>query len=127
MKHVDCEPINLFGMNLPQMYGGFLKPQYWESKHNDKLFDRKKILRGQGIDVLGWDTETASSCDDYDTSYIQRYDDDKMELMGASDRLNLAVFNMSQFGQAKSPYHIEFRDDVDEDKIIYIAIDGEFF
>jgi len=50
-----------------------------------------------------------------------------MELMGASDRVNLAVFNMSQFGQAKSPFHIEFREDVDENKVIFIAIDGEFY
>ena len=77
--------------------------------------------------MLGWDTETASSCDDSDTGFTQRCDDDKMELMGASDRLNLAVMNMSQFGQAKSPFHIEFREDVDEDKVIYIAVDGEFY
>ena len=50
-----------------------------------------------------------------------------MEMMGASDRLNLTVMNMSQFGQAKSPFQIDFREDVDEDKIIYIAVDGEFF
>ena len=64
MKLVNCQPVNLFGMNLTQMFGGFIKPQYWESKENDKLFDRKKLLKNTCINVLGWDTETGSSCDD---------------------------------------------------------------
>jgi hypothetical protein len=80
------------------MFGGIIKPNYWEKKQNDKLFDRNKILRSQGVGVLGWDTETASSCDDSSDSYVQRYDDDKMELMGAADRVNLSFFNMSRFG-----------------------------
>lgn len=70
MKHVQCEPMNLFGMNLNHMFGGILKPNYWEKKSNDKLFDRNKVLRNQGLDVLGWDTETASSCDDMDNKYV---------------------------------------------------------
>lgn len=64
MKHVSCEPMNIFGMNLNHMFGGILKPKYWEKKSYDKLFDRNKILRDQGIGLLGWDTETASSCDE---------------------------------------------------------------
>lgn len=45
MKHVACEPMNIFGMNLNHMFGGILKPNYWEKKNYDKLFDRNKILR----------------------------------------------------------------------------------
>jgi hypothetical protein len=49
-----------------------------------------------------------------------------MELMGAPDAVNFSLFRMSQFGQAKSPYAIEFREDLDEDQDVYFAVDGEF-
>ena len=49
-----------------------------------------------------------------------------MELMGATDAINFSFFRMSQLGQAKSPYHIDFRKDVGEDSDIYFAVDGEF-
>ena len=78
------------------------------------------------MDVLGWETETASSCDDNE-KFQQRYDDDKMELLGASDSMNFSLLKMSQFGQAKSPYHIEFREDVDKERVIFLAVDGEFY
>lgn len=43
MKHVQSDPINMIGMNIPSIYGGIVKEQYWESKHEDKLYDRKMI------------------------------------------------------------------------------------
>lgn len=49
-----------------------------------------------------------------------------MELMGACDAMNFSLFRMSQFGQARSPYAIEFRDDIAEDQDVYFAVDGEF-
>ena len=87
----------MIGMNLPSMFGGILRPNYWQRTMNDKMFDRQKILRESGMDVLGWDTETASSCDDNE-KFEQRYDDDKMELLGASDSMNFSLLKMSQFG-----------------------------
>jgi hypothetical protein len=36
-----------------------------------------------------------SSADEDETKYSQRYDDDKMELMGASDAMNFSLFRMS--------------------------------
>ena len=50
-----------------------------------------------------------------------------MELLGASDSMNFSLLKMSQFGQAKSPYHIEFREDVDKERVIFLAVDGEFY
>lgn len=34
---------------------------------------------------------------------------------------------LSQFGQAKSPFHVEFREDVDKERVIYFSVDGEFY
>lgn len=51
-----------------------------------------------------------------------------MELLGASDPLNFALFRMHQFGQARSPYAIDFKKtDTDEERTIYFAVDGEFY
>ena len=50
-----------------------------------------------------------------------------MELLGASDPVNFAIFRMSHFGQAKSPYAIDFREDLDPDREIFFAVDGEFY
>ena len=79
------------------------------------------------MDVLGWNTETASSCDETESHNEQRYDDDKLELMGASDFVQFATLNFSQFGQVKSPFHVEFRDDLDKDRVVFLAVDGEFY
>jgi hypothetical protein len=83
------------------------------------------MLNHSGVDVKGWDIESSSN--EEEEKYSQRYDDDKMELMGASDAVNFSLFRMSQFGQARSPYTIEFRKDLDKDKEIYFSVDGEFF
>ncbi|CDW90395.1 diacylglycerol [Stylonychia lemnae] len=123
---VNHEPLNLCGMNMPQMMGGKVYYDFWNKNKENKLFDREKILKKHGIDFLGWDTETASSCDDTDDQ-IQRYDDDKMELVGAPDWLQFSTFNYHRYGQAKSPFQVEFREDLDHDKIIYMANDGEYF
>lgn len=124
MKHVNSDPLNMIGMNIPSIYGGILGDKYWESKHESLFFDRKLLKR---VDVKGWDIVTESSSNEEEEKYSQRYDDDKMELMGASDAMNFSLFRMSQFGQARSPYTIEFRDDLEEDSDIYFAVDGEFF
>lgn len=108
------------------MIGGKVRKGLWEDRSESKLFDRDKVLRQSGVDVLGWDTETCTSGDEGDFS-VQRYDDDKIELMGAPDLLQFTAFNFSRYGQAKSPFHIDFREDVDEEKEIYLAIDGEFY
>lgn len=115
MSHVKSDPLNMIGMNIPSIYGGILKEQYWESKHEYKLFDRK-LLRSSRVDIKGWDVNdiTESSSNEEEEKYAQRYDDDKMELMGASDAMNFSLFRMSQFGQAKSPYAIEFNEDMEE-------------
>jgi hypothetical protein len=118
MRDIKSEPLNMIGMNIPSIYGGILSDKYWESRAEDKFFDRKAIQSCRRIDIRGWDKGVSStdteyvqtSEDDMDSiKYAQRYDDDKMELMGASDAVNFSLFKMSQFGQAKSPYAIEFR------------------
>jgi hypothetical protein len=50
-----------------------------------------------------------------------------MELMGATDAVNFSLFRMSQFGQAKSPFTVDFKEDKDDREEIYFAVDGEFF
>lgn len=54
------------------------------------------MISKRGLGVKGWDisdiTET-SSCED-ENRFKQRYDDDKMELLGASDPLSFAFFKM---------------------------------
>lgn len=50
-----------------------------------------------------------------------------MELIGASDPVNFALFKMAHFGQVKSPYAIQFREDRDEERTIYFAVDGEYY
>ena len=79
----------MIGMNVPSLYGGIINSKYWQKTMNDKIFDRRKILKDNGMDVLGWDTETASSCDDSE-NYEQKYDDDKIELVGAADTKNFS-------------------------------------
>ena len=42
MDKVESNPLNMIGMNIPQMYGGILQRQYWESiKDNSLLFDTR--------------------------------------------------------------------------------------
>ena len=55
MEHVKSDPLNMIGMNIPSIYGGILKEQYWESKHEDKFYDRKLIKSCSRIDIRGWD------------------------------------------------------------------------
>lgn len=40
----------------------------WEDRSESKLFDRDRVLRQSGVDVLGWDTETCTSGDEGDFS-----------------------------------------------------------
>ena len=47
--------------------------------------------------------------------------------MGATDAVNFSLFRMSQFGQAKSPFTIDFKDEIEGQEDIYFAVDGEFF
>jgi hypothetical protein len=56
MKHVNADPLNMIGMNIPSIYGGILGDKYWESRHEDKLFDRK-ALKSSRVKVQGWETE----------------------------------------------------------------------
>ena len=60
MKHIQTEPLNMIGMNIPSIYGGILKDQYWESRIDDKFLDRK-VLKGR-LDIKGWDMN--------DTDYV---------------------------------------------------------
>jgi Diacylglycerol kinase accessory domain len=56
MKHIETEPLNMIGMNIPSIYGGILSDKYWESRHEDKFFDRKALSGCQRIAaVKGWD------------------------------------------------------------------------
>ena len=115
----------MIGMNIPSIYGGIVGDQYWESQQDNKLFDRK-LLRQSSLNITGWSDAYDSSSNDEEEKHLQRYDDDKMELMGATDAINFSFFRMSQLGQAKSPYHIDFRKDVSGESDIYFAVDGEF-
>lgn len=55
---------------------------------------RGEVLKKSGVAIEGWDI-LESSCNEEDDKLIQRYDDDKMELMGASDLLHYSLFRMS--------------------------------
>jgi len=46
------------------MMGGKVYYNFWGKNPNNVLFDREKILKKHGIKFLGWDNETASSCDE---------------------------------------------------------------
>lgn len=128
MQHVESDPLNMIGMNIPSVYGGILQERYWESKEADRFYDRKLVRSCKRIDIKGWTEETSelSSSNEEEEKLVQRYDDDKMELMGAPDAVNFSLFRMSQFGQARSPYAIEFREDLEEGRDVYFAVDGEF-
>ena len=125
MNLVESDPLNMIGMNIPQMYGGILQNETWENSKEYCFIDKRRIINRSGIKLHGWDTETSSCAEE--EKYVQRYDDDKMELLGASDPLNFALFKMSQFGQARSPYAIDFKADTEEERTIYFAVDGEFY
>ena len=98
MKKCNAEPLNMIGMNIPSVYGGILSEKYWESKQDDKIYERqnsRKLLKDQGFDVTWCSSYETSSNDEEEFKDIQRYDDDKMELMGATDKINFTFFNMS--------------------------------
>lgn len=125
MKLVDSNPLNMIGMNIPQMYGGILQEGEWAMRNGYNFIDKRKIISASGIKLKGWETETSSCAEE--EKYVQRYDDDKMELLGAADPLHFALFKMDSFGQARSPYVIDFKEDIDEERTIYFAVDGEFY
>lgn len=125
MNLVDSNPLNMIGMNIPQMYGGILCDGEWASRMGYDFIDKRKIIDKSGIKLKGWETETSSCAEE--EKYMQRYDDDKMELLGAADPLHFALFKMDQFGQARSPYVITFKEDIEEERAIYFAVDGEFY
>ena len=92
MDLVESNPLNMIGMNINQMYGGILQNDTWENTKEYRFIDKRSIISKSGIKFKGWDTETSSCAEE--EKYVQRYDDDKMELLGASDPLNFALFRM---------------------------------
>ena len=121
MSKLRSEPYNLCGFNLTQGYGGFLNQKAWK-KSKTKLVDPGKALRRQGLAIV------ETSCDESDSRLEQIYDDDKMELMcheGISDWID---FDMSRYGQVRSPFHVVVEENLQEKgKQIILGIDGEFY
>jgi hypothetical protein len=99
MKHMNVDPLNMIGMNIPSIYGGILGDKYWESKHDKPMFDRLALKKSR-VDIHGWYSNEesmyeSSSNEEEEDRKMQRYDDDKMELMGATDAVNFSLFRMS--------------------------------
>ena len=84
--------------------------------------DPGRTLRNQGLAVI------ETSCDESDSRLEQMYDDDKMELMcheGISDYID---FEMSRYGQVRSPFQVDVVDQKQvAGKQITFGIDGEFY
>ena len=56
------------------------------------------------------------------------YDDDKMELMCHEGITDYIDFEMSRFGQVRSPFQVDIQDDLKaKGKQITFGIDGEFY
>ena len=52
MNKVDSNPVNMVGMNISSMYGGVIKPQYWESAIGRDMIDtRGEILQKSGLNI----------------------------------------------------------------------------
>ena len=69
MGKINSNPLNMAGMNIPQCYGGIVRPSYWESIANNKFISRRRMIEKQGIGVKGWDISDvteSSSCEDED-------------------------------------------------------------
>lgn len=58
----------------------------------------KSILRDQGLAII------ETSCDESDSRLEQKYDDDKMELMCHEGITDYIDFEMSRYGQVRSPF-----------------------
>ena len=97
MSKIRSNPFNLCGYNLTQGYGGFLSQKAWK-KSREKMMDPGKALRNQGLAVV------ETSCDESDSRLEQMYDDDKMELMCHEGITDYIDFEMSRFGQVRSPF-----------------------
>lgn len=77
-----------------------------------------------------------TSCDETTepTQLIQRYDDDKLELVSYQHWWDVAFFMFSSFGQARSPIQVEListeedhkSDDINNNSIVF-ALDGEAY
>ena len=97
MSKLRSNPFNLCGYNLTQGYGGFLSQKAWKAS-KDKPMDPGKALRNQGLCVV------ETSCDESDSRLEQMYDDDKMELMCHEGVADYIDFEMSRYGQCRSPF-----------------------
>lgn len=54
LKHINADPLNMIGMNIPSIYGGILGEKYWESKQDQKLQIDRQALRKSRVDIKGW-------------------------------------------------------------------------
>jgi len=98
LNEIPSNPVNLVGMNISSMYGGVIKPQYWEGTLGREMLNKRgELLEKSGVLVQGWDI-LESSCNEEEDKMEQRYDDDKMELMGAASLMDYSLMRMSQFG-----------------------------
>ena len=97
MSKLKSSPFNIVGTNLTQCYGGFLNQQAWK-KSKGKVMEPGKALRSRGLSVF------ETSCDESDSRLEQRKDDDKMELMCHEGITDYIDFEMSRYGQVRSPF-----------------------
>lgn len=117
----------MVGLNLKQAFGGLCKPGTWKQSKT-KLMDPNKAIRRQGLAVV------ETSCDENESSLEQKIDDDKMELMCHEKLQDYVDFELSRYGQVRSPFQIETAQPVGENeeskeqpKQIFLAVDGEFY
>ena len=68
------------------------------SKSKGKIMDPGKAMRSRGVKVF------ETSCDESDSRLEQKKDDDKMELMCHEGVTDYIDFEMSRYGQVRSPF-----------------------
>ncbi len=90
-------PFNMVGLNLKQAFGGLCKPGTWKQSKT-KLMDPNKAMRRQGLAIV------ETSCDENESSLEQKIDDDKMELMCHEKLQDYVDFELSRYGQVRSPF-----------------------
>jgi len=74
MDMIKKKPFNVCGYNLNSGYGNFVFDKTWENSAK-RIMDPSKALRNHKLNIL------ETSCDESDSTLVQRIDDDKIEIM----------------------------------------------
>jgi hypothetical protein len=121
MDEIEVAPFNVAGYNLNSGMGNFIYEKTWE-KSAKKIADPGKALRQHKMNILH------TSCDESDSTLVQKIDDDKIELMCCLQYADYIDGSLGRLGQVRSPFHIEIQEDFEKhDRKMGLGIDGEFY